>query len=68
MNVNIGRSDLDRCHRVGSIKPRLGPDYRHHRDIIVKFAHYNSRDQVFKVPKKTLKIPFILNQSSLIKT
>ena len=52
MNVHIERSDIDRSHRVGRIEPRLGPGNRHHRDIIVKFARNNVRDQVFQVRKE----------------
>ena len=67
MNVHIKRSDIDQSHRVGRIEPRLGPGNRHHRDIIVKFARYNARGQVFQVSKQIRNIPS-LNQSSFMRT
>ncbi|XP_071504340.1 uncharacterized protein [Diadema antillarum] len=54
LRINVEKGDIDRCHRLG---PMAGGAKRsqattkakkQHRDVIVKFATYRTRDEVYK--------------------
>ena len=53
LDVDISKDNIDRSHRVG--KPtqqgRSAPDRVRPRDILVKFSTYNTRQQLYGMPR-----------------
>lgn len=49
LNIDISKQDIDRCHRIGSVKsnPQKKP-----RPLIVKFVSYRCRNMVFSNKRK----------------
>ena len=52
LGIRVEKADIDRCHRLGpgpgSTKKGHPKTKKQHRDVIVKFATYRTRDDVYK--------------------
>jgi hypothetical protein len=65
LNVTVRHEDLDRCHRLGpprSTAAQVAASGRP-RPIIVKFARYLVREQIWSVKSRLAKKPFLLTES-----
>ena len=62
LGISVEKNDIDRCHQLGPLtgaankENKTNKTRKQHRDVIVKFASYRTRDAVYKARFNLRKI------------